>query len=122
MERNFTERIGDYKIVHRGSIIVFRNETVRITLAEDQADPLILEIRFENDSEGKSDIKHEIDGNTMTFRMMNFNSSNGVVGIFEPFEVAKSDDGSIIYFNCILKTYNGKDGNRLLTYSFLMRD
>lgn len=122
MERNFTERIGDYKIVHRGSIIVFRNETVRITLAEDQADPLILEIRFENDSEGKSDIKNEIDGNTMIFRMMNFNSSNGVVGIFEPFEVAKSDDGSIIYFNCILKTYNGKDGNRLLTYSFLMRD
>lgn len=122
MERNFTERIGDYKIIHRGSIIVFRNETVRIALSEDQADPLLLEIRFENNSEGKSDIKNEIDGNTMIFRMMNFNSSNGVVGIFEPFEVAKSDDGSIIYFNCILKTYNGKDGNRLLTYSFLMRD
>lgn len=122
MDRIFQEKIGDYNIIHRGQVIVFRNETVKISFTEDNANPLILEIRFENDSEGKTDIKNDISGDTMTFRMMNFNSPNGVIGIFEPFEVAKSDDGSIIYFNCFVKTYNDKDGNRLLTYSFLTRE
>lgn len=120
---NFSEQIGGYTTLRNSQIIVFNNETIRITLTENGgSEPLILEIRFINDPDGKNDIDSEIEGNTMILKMKNFDESNGVVGIFNPFEIAKSDDGSVIYFVCTLKTYNAKDGNRLFNYSFLTRN
>ncbi len=119
MAIDIKEEIGSYTIIRNGSFIIYNNETVKFNFEEDGSDPMYLEIRFLSDDSGKSDISQEIVDNTMVIKMVNF--TRGITGMFEPVEVAKSDDGSIIYLSLILRTFDAKDGNRLLHYSFLTR-
>lgn len=48
---------------------------------------------------------------------VNQDVNGNAMGLPEPIVIAKSEDGEAVYFNCVLHTYNAKDGYRLLYYS-----
>lgn len=118
---DFNEKIGDYSIIRHGEIIVYRNESVDIQLTEEGSDSIVVRIVFKEDG-GNTGISEELQDNTLIMNFLNFNRNYSMSGIFEPIEIGKSDNDSVLYFNCVVFTINSKDGNRLLKYSFLKRN
>lgn len=122
-EIKFSEKISDYKIIKQSEIIVFNNSEITIEIAIQDEDPLILRINF-NDNK---DIKHfnvvrNIEGKTMILTFENLKEPTSTLGFFEPMELAKSDCGDVLYFNCTITTFSNDEGNRLVKYSFLVKE
>lgn len=122
-EIKFSEKISDYKIIKQSEIIVFNNSEITIEIAIQDEDPLILRINFKDNK----DIKHfnvvrNIEGKTMILTFENLKEPTSTLGFFEPMELAKSDSGDVLYFNCTITTFSNDEGNRLVKYSFLVKE
>lgn len=114
---NIEEEVGFYKVIASGTVIVFNNEPITLSLIENGKG---LPIRFEFTKDESKDItvSQRIEGGTMIIDFRNANNP-GAFGLPCPIDIAKSDDGeNVIYFCCVLNTFNPEGGNRLLTYSF----
>lgn len=119
----FKEQISDYKILKKSEIIIFNNSEVTIEIDIEGEDALILIIKFKDNKEIKGcNVDRKIDGRTMVLTFENLQEPNSTFGFFEPMQLATSDSGDALYFNCIIITYNDTEGNRLIKYSFLTKD
>lgn len=122
-EIKFTEQISDYKIIRQSEIIVFNNSEITIEIAIKDEEPLILKINFKNNKDIKHfNIDRKIDGKTMIITFENLKEPNSTFGFFEPMELAKSDTGDVLYFNCTITTFSNEEGNRIIKYSFLIKE
>lgn len=122
MELQFTEKIGDFEILKNGEIIVFRNASIELKLIEHGIDSVLL-IKFSKIEDTKPMIRQYVENNIMIFDFINIDKNQSVAGIFEPTEIAVSDDGMhTIYLSCALMTLKNEDGNRLFKYSILAKN
>lgn len=122
-EIKFTEQISDYKIIRQSEIIVFNNSEITIEIAIKDEEPLMLKINFKNNKDIKHfNIDRKIDGKTMIITFENLKEPNSTFGFFEPMELAKSDTGDVLYFNCTITTFSNEEGNRIIKYSFLIKE
>ena len=58
----------------------------------------------------------------MILTFENLKEPTSTLGFFEPMELAKSDSGDVLYFNCTITTFSNDEGNRLVKYSFLVKE
>lgn len=121
---DFNEKIGDYRVVRHGEIIVYTNESINIEIQEDTT--MILRVLFitEMENNRKSHILIQgdpNDNNLLVVKFVNIHKDYSVSGIFEPIEIGIFDNGDKIYFTCAVFTVNAKDGNRIFKYSFLTK-
>lgn len=122
MELQFTEKIGDFEILKNGEIIVFKNASIELKLIEHGIDSVLL-IKFSKIEDTKPMIRQYVENNIMIFDFINIDKNQSVTGIYEPTEIAVSDDGMhTIYLNCALMTLKNEDGNRLFKYSILAKN
>lgn len=114
----FTEYNGNFEIVRQSEIIIYNDNEVSIEL-RDNSDILILKIQFQNRGGRVSSIEQKLNENILTFQFINFEKEDSLGGIFEPIKICELNNGTFLYFNCLVYTVNTKDGYRVLKYSFL---
>ena len=116
---DFNEKIGNYKIIKHGEVIVYKNETIDIEIVEEEV--MTFRAMFVQENDSKSYIKYEVYQNVLTMKFVNFNKNYSASGVFEPMEVGELDNGDTLYFCCVIFTINANDGNRVFKYSFLTK-
>lgn len=124
MIMDIKERIGEYEIIKHGEIIVFNDEDIMLEISfddKDKEEPLLLKIHFENKGGRVSSINQKIDEKTMILEFINFDREMSLGGIFEPIEIAKKDNNSIIYFSGIVFNRQETGKERLFKYSFYLK-
>lgn len=114
---DITINVGKYEVVNTGDIDVFEKNDVVLNIGDN--DSLKMKFVFKDNKEDeKTYFEREVNGNILTWRIVNMNRNYSVLGMDSPELIGEFDNGKGMYFSFSIRAIHVEKGIYNLKYVF----
>lgn len=117
---NVAIKVGKFEVVDSGDIEVFEKNDVILNISDDNS----LKMKFvfgDNKDVEKTYFEREVEGNLLTWKIVNLNRNYSVLGMETPEHIGEYDDGKEMYFSFSVRAVHVEKGIYNLKYVFWVK-